>query len=64
MTKSEPRKGTPEGDIFDGKVFMAVGVGAFLILAALDVMPLAALIGGILFVVGVVKYHAGHVRRP
>jgi hypothetical protein len=72
MTKTEPRKGTPEGDIFDGKVFMASAVVIFLLAVVIDAAAsgnagftvIGALGGAFLFVIGLVKYHAGHVRRP
>lgn len=60
---TEPRKGTPEGDRFDGKVWMATAVAVFLLCLVLGVPLVAVLGGGVTFVIGALKYHAGLVRQ-
>lgn len=60
----EPRKGTPEGDRFDGKVWMGTALVVFSLLLLLDLALVATIAGGVMFAVGAMKYHAGLVRRP
>lgn len=60
---TEPRKGTPEGDQFDGKVYMGLAVVAFLVLLVVGAGVLAFIIGGIAFLLGALKWHAGLTRR-
>lgn len=63
MAKLEPKKDTPEGDIFDGKIFMGVAVVTFVVLLVVQLPLVAFIAGGVMFVVGALKYHAGLVGR-